>query len=418
MPVLYYHRMLEGFPKALYKSVSYAAGYSKRSFVLTTLDKDDHVLIDPSDGMDLSFPELRLLNEQGLGPKPENIHVVNFDHEVDWKENLYRNHLLMEQLQDNDFDSLYPFTGKSSIVHHLAQELGVAVRTSSVDTAFWAEDKKTLLDFSHLVSVPFGYKVGNNDDLLIRWHDLNHNKNYPGKAVVKASQAASGVTSTIIKTEEHLISFMQEFDLGELDGGVIEEWHDSDPRSPSLNCFIYPDGTYKNLFISDQIFEDTEVVYGQEGTRIYRGNRFPSTFNREIHQKITDSIQPLLEVLHEHGYWGPVGFDTIIVNDTDIFITEINPRITGPHFGWRPMKNLGLSCFSLQNEVVDKNISFGTLRDTLEEVLYSRGTNVGYIILNFFPGKFIGVIVACEPEKLDEIKMRVVDKLQPLRPVA
>ena len=93
MPNLYYHRMLEGFPEQLYESVSFAGGYSKRAFSLTKPEWNDHVLIDPCDGMDLSFPDLALLNEQGLGPKPENVHVVNFDHKKNWQTNVKNNNV-------------------------------------------------------------------------------------------------------------------------------------------------------------------------------------------------------------------------------------------------------------------------------------------------------------------------------------
>ncbi len=418
MPNLYYHRMLEGFPQELYRSVSYAAGYSKRSFVLTTPDADDQVLIDPSEGMDLSFPELPLLNQQGLGPRPENVHVVDFDHAATWEQNRSRNRGLIERLGQKKFGWMHPFTGKSTVVHNLARELELEVRTAAPETTLWAEDKKTLLDLAHLAAVPPGFKVTDNADLLERWRQLRSRASFPGKAVIKAAQAASGITSTLIQNEEHLRCFTQAFDLAQLDGGVIEEWHASDGRSPSVNYFIYPDGRSKVLFISDQIFEDVETPFGQEGTRIYRGNRFPSTFSEEIQQQITRCTQPLVEALYARGYWGPVGFDTIIIDGAEVMVTEINPRITGPHFGWRPMKQLGLSCFSLQNEAVVKSTSFSTLQRALEPALYSPGASEGYVVHNFFPGKFIGVSMAREAAKMEQVKERVTELLRPLRPVA
>ena len=56
--------------------------------------------------------------------------------------------------------------------------------------------------------------------------------------------------------------FLDEFNLQDLDGGVIEEWYDSDPRSPSINYFIYPDGKYKILFISDKVQSLFEAILG------------------------------------------------------------------------------------------------------------------------------------------------------------
>lgn len=415
MANLYYHRMIEGFPERLYSSVSYAAGYSKRAFVLTTPERDDHVLIDPTDGMDLTFPDLTLLNEQGIGPRPENVHAVRFDHRQDWSDNCRENRKMLELLGEHSFENIFPFTGKATVVHRLADELGVPVRTSSQDITYWAEDKKTLLKLSHLSRVPRGFQVMNNQEIVDSWRALDQSGDDRRRAVIKAAQSASGTVSTIVENEEHLQKFISEFDFAELDGGVVEEWFDSDSRSPSINYFIYPDGTPKVLFISNQIFEDESIVYGREGTRIYRGNSFPTDFDETIQQKIRDLTIPLAEALYRGGYWGPVGFDTIVVDGTEVFITEINPRITGPHFGWRPAKNIGLPCFSLQNEKIRKDIHFSVLREALEEILYYRGAVEGYVIFNFFPGKFIGLVLSSHPKRLEELRSRVDELLKPLR---
>jgi hypothetical protein len=414
MANLYYHRMMEGFPDRLYSSVSYAAGYSKRAFVLTTLEQDDHVIVDPTEGMDLSFPDLTLLNEQGLGPRPENVHTGRFDHYLHWSENLERNRELIEKLESVSFDYLFPFTGKSRICHALAERLGIPVRTSDSRTSYWAEDKKTLLEMEHLSRVPAGCRVNDNTEIARCFSDLQNNPGFPGKMVLKAAQSASGTVSAIIETEAQLLDFIKEFDFSQLDGGVLEEWHESDMRSPSINYFIYPDGRSKILFISNQIFEDSEIVHGKEGTRIYRGNAYPTDFDRSMREKIVKNTRPLVDELFKRGYWGPVGFDTIVVNGSDNYVTEINPRITGPHFGWRPMKNLGLSSFTLQNEKINPDEPFGKLRKTLEDILYYKGKSGGYVIFNFFPGKFIGLSLGSSPEEAAEIReksTRLIKKL-------
>ncbi len=414
MANLYYHRMMEGFPDRLYSSVSYAAGYSKRAFVLTTPDRDDHVIIDPTDGMDLSFPDLALLNEQGIGPRPENVHTGHFDHFLHWSENLERNRELVEKLESFSFDYLFPFTGKSRICHALAERLRIPVRTSDSKTSYWAEDKKTLLEMEHLSKIPPGNIVTDNKDIVESFNNLIKNPGHRGKVVLKAAQSASGTVSSIVETEDQLLDFIKEFDFSELDGGVLEEWYESDKRSPSINYFIYPDGRSKILFISNQIFEDSEIIHGKEGTRVYRGNSFPTDFNDDIKEKIIRNTAPLVGELTKRGYWGPVGFDTIVVGESDNYVTEINPRITGPHFGWRPMKNLGLSSFSLQNEKINPDVPFHRLRKTLEDILYCRGKSGGFVIFNFFPGKFIGLSLGSSPEEVTEVReksSRLIKKL-------
>ncbi len=414
MANLYYHRMMEGFPERLYSSVSYAAGYSKRSFVLTTIERDDHIIVDPTDGMDLSFPDLALLNEQGIGPNPENVHIGHFDHFLHWSENLTRNRELIEKLESIHFDHLFPFTGKSRICHALAERLGIPVRTSDSRTSYWAEDKKSLLEMEHLSKIPAGCTVSNNGDIIRCFNMLTGNPGHPGKTVLKAAQSASGTVSSILENETQLLEFIEEFDFSQLDGGVLEEWYESDRRSPSINYFIYPDGRIKILFISNQIFEDSEIIPGREGTRVYRGNSFPSDFDQEMKDQIINNTIPLAEELFKKGYWGPVGFDTIVVNGSENYVTEINPRITGPHFGWRPMKNLGLSSFSLQNEKINPDESFRKLRETLEDILYYRGKSGGYVMFNFFPGKFIGLSLGSSPEEVKEIREKSAHLLNKL----
>ncbi|MFC1707668.1 ATP-grasp domain-containing protein [Planctomycetota bacterium] len=416
MANLYYHRILEGFAESLYTAVSYAAGYSKRSFVCTKAANGDHVLVDPTEGMELSFPELGLLNEQGLGPRPEHVHVPRFDHAREWAWNLRENAELIDQLREQQFAWLLPFTGKSEIVHNLAGELGIPVRSSEQSSAYWAENKQTLVELADLTRIPAGSRVGDKEELIESWKRLAAKLGGPRKAVFKAAQSASGTSSTIIETEQHLHAFMSVFDIGELSGGVIEEWLDSDPRSPSINYFLYPNGEHKVLFISNQLFEDHDIVCGEEGTRIHRGNEGPSDFSQKIHDDIVECTKPLLRALHGNGYWGPVGFDTIVCDGGEVLVTEINPRVTGAHYGWRPMKNLGFSCFSVQNEKVRSDTPFEALREALEDTLYYPGRPGGYVLFNFFPGKFAGVVVGSEPDQVGALRSRVEELLRPLRP--
>ena len=109
-----------------------------------------------------------------------------------WKQNVKNNSALIKRLKNIHFDNLFPFTGKSSIVQKLGNELGLNIRSAPLDKAYWAEDKKSLIDLAHLSNVPFAYKCNNNEELFSHYEKLASRKGYPGKAVIKASQAASG----------------------------------------------------------------------------------------------------------------------------------------------------------------------------------------------------------------------------------
>jgi hypothetical protein len=408
MAKLIYARIIEGFPQQLYQSISYAPGYSKRGLVLTTPETDDVVLIDAYDKMNLSEPtELAVLNSLGIGPKPENVRIVDFSPFKSWKENAYKNKNTIDWLKKKEFESFVVFTGKSQCVHHLSKELNISLMSSNLETSIWAEAKQTFQFFNKKHQLgPEGYTCKNNGEIIEAWSHLSSKKGFTGLGVVKASQSASGVVSSIVSTKQELEGFLKEFDFSKLDGGVLEEWVSSDPSSPSINYDVFSTGKVKEAFISNQIFEDSAIRYGKEGTRIYRGNRYPTTFSESIQKEIREKSRVYLDELISNGYWGPVGFDTIVIPNnpkgSQVMVTEINPRLTGPRFAHEPMKLLGAKgAFCVNNEKVCKKYSPEDIVKQLKPIMFSPKTKSGFLFFNFFPGKFTGIILAKSEDELD-----------------
>lgn len=419
MAKLIYMTIMEGFPPQLYTAVSYAPGYSKRSLSLTTPDRGDVILIDRYDGVVWPPPELAVLNSLGLGPAEDNVFLVNFNHRISWPDNKRENKRIIAELKKREFGEMSVFTGKSTISHLLARELGIPLMTADAETTAWAESKQTfrLLNDKYHFS-PRGFICHDNEEIRTSWQKLQSLSGFCGLAAVKASQAASGVVSSIVSGREELERFLGQIDFVKLDGAVVEEWPESDPRSPSINYNVSSSGEAQEAFITDQIFEDDDkIVYGEEGTRIHRGNRYPSTFDAAVLDEIRTKTRIYLNEIISRGYWGPVGFDTIVLPDKPVgecvLVTEINPRMTGPRFAYAPMSFLGCGAFRLRNEdKISKILTAEDIAKRLSPALFNRDAREGFVFFNFFPGKFAGLTLAPDSKKLEEVVKRV-DKLLP-----
>jgi D-alanine-D-alanine ligase-like ATP-grasp enzyme len=417
--ILLYHRITEGFPSSMFDSIEHASGYSKRAFVLTTPKRNDVVLIDPTPSMDLSFPELSLLNAQGLGPKPENVRVLHLMKNNPRSLLSAANRPVISWLKSRGFSRMSVFTGKSEAVKLLAQTLKIETTCAGPKVAYWAENKQTLRlmveKLKNEVSIPAGKNIHSLEELAVALDFIRPQKKSPTTFVIKTAQGASGLLSTVVQKREHISDFLDKADKSFLTQTVIEEWIETDLPSPSINYSLAPSGKARLLFISDQMFESKKPIYGIEGTRIHRGNRFPSQFSTSILNKIVENTKPLLRALHQGGYWGPVGFDALITKRGKVYITEINPRVTGPHYGYGPMRLLHLSHFHMLNEKIRPEISFAQLRETLADNIYQPPKKAGVILFNFFPGKFISLVMGDEPRRLEGIIEKIKDRLAPLR---
>lgn len=420
MAKLIYMRITEGFSAPLYDQIRFAPGYSKRALVTTTPDTEDVVLFDHFFGGYPREPvELAMLNAIGVGPRATHVREVEFDHQVAWHVNVEHNQAVIDWLRDKKFSHLEPFTGKSTICHLLAEELGIPIHAPDVKTSHWAESKQTLqvLNQKYHFS-PRGFICRNNEDILTHWETLSALPDFSGCAVVKASQCASGTVSTVVSKRSELTAFLKQFNYAELDGAVIEEWVASEPISPSINYNVTESGEIEEAFISDQIFEEAPIQYGQHGTLIYRGNIFPSQFSKAIQDEIRAKSLVYLKELISLGVWGPIGFDAIVLkkptDDAKIFISEINPRITGPRFAEYPMRNLNADYFCLQNLTFDPNRPIYTLQDELSPILFDKTKGEGFIPFNIFPGKCIGLVLSKKSDRLGPVIQTVNEHLKTL----
>lgn len=398
MPKIFYHRISEGFYGL--SNIPGVEGYTKRALVVA--DSDDFVILDWHEGMEFPPPELELLNKQGIGPKLENVLVARFDHTQPWGKNVKRNQELINKLKDSDADALLPFTGMSVICQKLAEETKIPLRSAPKDECIWGNSKLTFQKLGNeLGCIPRGIVCNTKDDIIQAWHTLAKLSDFSGKAVAKAAQSASGFGSSVARSVEELTKFLDTQDIESWGGASLQEWIESDIRSPSINYYLRPDGI-KEFFITDQLFEG-ETKYGVEGTRVHRGNRFPCSFPPKVKKEIRKKANPLAKEFVKGGYFGPLGFDSIVTLDGQVYLVEANARITGPHYGWRPMEKVEAKAFRLQNESFAKEVSMQALEDTLGKLLFSPTRASGYVIFNKYPKKFTGVVLADSPEDRDEL---------------
>lgn len=405
---IYYHR-IEGFHGL--DTIKGIERYGKRAAALC--NSEDILLLDNYPNIKLPIEEISLLNDAGLGPKPENIFAVDFTSNKSWEENLANNNEVLSKILAMKPDTLMPFTGKSPIIHHLVKYFNVTYPFSNQEMSYWGENKATLIElgkkFSH---IPDGFFCKNKDDFSKAWKQLAKKDNFTGKAVVKPLQGASGLLSSVIETEEMMIDFIEQYKLSDLGGGILQEWF-TFTLSPSINYWVH-ENKIEELFISDQIFEDIPLSYGKVGTCIHRGNVSPSNLSKDLLQKLRDNVKPVVQYFHDKGYRGPIGFDTILTNDNKILIIEANPRVTGPHYGYFAAKNKNLEAFRLSNETIKKGTTPEALRNHLGDLFLTKDKNKGYFIYNFSDGKFTGVAVGKSRAEIDQVYVDVQKKLQDL----
>lgn len=410
MSKIFYHRLAEGFYGL--NRIPGIAGYSKRALILA--GQDDAVIVDWYAGMQWPPPELKLLNEQGIGPKPENVLAAKFENNLTWEANAARNKELVDRLKRFDADALLPFTGMAEICQKLAVELKIPIRSAPRKTCIWANSKVTFQEIGNeLKVIPRGIGCKTKAEILEAWDELSSKPDFTGKAVVKAAQGASGMGSCMVDSKLGLERFLKNQDLEEWGGATLQEWIDSDIRSPSINYYLRPDGI-KEFFMTDQIFE-SEARPGVEGTRVHRGNQFPTAFSPKVKSAIRKIANPFAKKFVEGGYFGPVGFDAIVTKEEKVYLVECNARVTGPHYGWRPMEKFEAKAFRLQNESFSRSISMEKLKEELGKLLFSPARAEGYIIFNKFPKKFTGVVLADSPEERDELAYRVDRRFERLR---
>jgi hypothetical protein len=354
-----------------------------------------------------------------LGPKPEDVRSLFISRKDPHGFNKKKNHRLLAWLKSRSFTKMDVFTGKSKMISRLSRELSVPSSCAGPKPAYWAENKHTLRELADSLSgkvlVPPGKNLHSVEELKAALDFLQYGKDASHAFVIKTTQGASGLLSTLVKNKTHLRRFVKSADQNFLKNTVFEKWIESDRPSPSINFYLHRTGRAQHLFISDQMFESHQPDFGEEGTRIHRGNRYPTCFGTVIQNRILENAKPLLKALFKGGYWGPVGFDAIVTRRGQVYITEINPRVTGPHYGFRPMKLLQKKCFYMQNEKIDARISFGQLEERLRDVLFSPSRKDGLIIFNFFPGKFIGLIVADQKKRMEKLIDEVSARLESIR---
>lgn len=431
MKRLFYHSLRRAFPEGIFRLVKGAASYSQRALVFTTPERDDVVFVEiaPEHEMLWPLPARDILEEQGLGPKRENLLRVDFHPQRSLKENLKNplNRKAIEFLQNREIDCISPFTGKNSSVCEIADFLNLRIECATSknkdpkdNPAYHAEDSLTLIELGG-EDTPFGFAFSSIDEAKEKFNVLKKSKHFTGKALMKVSrQTASGVLSTIIEHVDQIEKYFSHHpdhihDLNR-DGGTIVTWYDDVVCSPSINMTVEKNGDITVDFISMQIFEDNHIEPGVDGTKIHRGNFYPADISRGQQDTIQEKAILLAKKIYEKiGYWGKIGMDTIILSDGRILITEVNPRVTGARYGFHPMMNtIGDGSFYLRNEFFDKRISYPQLFSFLKkkQILYTPDRGYGLVIFNTYPGKFTGLSLAPDPEKAKWVSKYIDDLLR------
>lgn len=102
-----------------------------------------------------------------------------------------------------------------------------------------------------------------------------------------------------------------------------------------------------------------------------------------LQQQLLTQTKQLAHYLHQSGYRGYIGFD-LIVNNTQVFIIEINPRVNSSTFTFigvkRIMGSLETACFASASLAIPKSItSFQHFERSLQTLLLRPNSNRGIL---------------------------------------
>jgi len=202
------------------------------------------------------------------------------------------------------------------------------------------------------------------------------------KIVVKEPKGTSGKGIHIVKKDEDLSVFKllltkkQKLMGGKIDQYIIEEWID-DKIDINYQFFIDEEGGVYFIGVTEQVLNNCQYV----------GSRFFTELTKKYASRFERYSQEIGKYLFQHGYYGMVSVDSIIVNGNNIIpIIEINARFSlSTYLSFLPSILLDKCVYSeyidmILQEKMDYDTFFAMMQD--KEVLFTKETGVGVIIYN------------------------------------
>lgn len=311
--------------------------------------------------------------------------------------------ILKNKVEDEYLDYLQPWINKTSVIYS-QEDYTIPLRKYDFVPFIHYGEALNLSENIFGVKPEIGLLF--NDKLFTRKFAAEHGFNItPGKicldvkevedfyellnqqstVVLKESYGSSAKGIKILKTEMEFRKFIsvmkrrnkKQFNI------IIEQWLE-DSTSINSSLMIHDDRV-EIINITKQLIDTN--------TGKYIGTNYTPNFDEEILTNYRMEMTRLANILHEFGYRGVLGVDSIIHKNILYPIIEINARFTQViylnNLVERLKVNYSVSCIvtSYRNFKLKQDCSFVTVKEYLDEKLKPDGNN-GYILYTF--GKYQG----------------------------
>ncbi|HTK05327.1 MAG TPA: hypothetical protein VL500_07095, partial [Candidatus Eisenbacteria bacterium] len=336
--------------------------------------------------------ELPLLNRLGFGPRPEDLIFAREDGSI--------------ASGDRDLEGaqVLPFSGSTKRARSFAERHGAQFHAPGLDVCLDANSKATFQEIVNDLGED-GDQVGPAGQVP-RWTRtervaIAYAWKY-GKSVVKGVHSASGLQQAVF--EPNVTPSLE----GMPRSVVVQQWVEHD-YSPSLQCFIAPDGSIKQLSTTVQILDGNHHI----------GNRCPSGLPDWVLEGMQWRVDSIGGELSARGFWGICGIDFLVheANGT-VLANEVNARIPAPWYPWNASRRLlgDPLAFRMKSVALRGGTTIDDIERAVRPLLFDRSRRTGFVPFCFVPehGFVYGVTFAASPQDLDRLTPAVDVRLSEL----
>jgi hypothetical protein len=368
----------------VYRSFPGLMSYAERALVLAR--RSDLVCVN--DEIEPAY--LEYLAELGIGPAPANIIVAGQSSEVDeigpLPARLLRDegalYHLASLMRTRGAVAIHPFMATShqqELARALAERLGHAVHVigGDADLVSYVDGKNHIRQAAIELGIPVApgeaIDLGNPAERggsRLRAVLTRHLK-HTGRIIVRGANGGAGTSTYCARSGE--IELLAELLLERTDNQVylVEAMVDA-TGSPNVQMHIDGDGCIECVGVSDQRL-DSSVAH--------LGNVAPS--KARCLGKIVSWAYCLAEWLRNAGYVGIAGFDFVEYDGTRgeprALLAELNPRVNGGTYPLAVLEQFRETGAFVSGIVSTEAESFAEMRETMGELLFSRGQGKGVL---------------------------------------
>ena len=139
--------------------------------------------------------------------------------------------------------------------------------------------------------------------------------------VVKLTHGYAGLSNFFVRSDQDAVAVRERLnqqwpDVKFVVNGIIEDIQ----SDVGVQFYLKKDGTAVWLGFTEQNFDPAGK---------WSGGCFSAEAQEQRFEQLSEMVKPAAEYLHSEGYFGVVGIDIVTNGVGDMFLVDVNPRLTG-----------------------------------------------------------------------------------------